>query len=66
MAGFVLWMVDTFRCLSYGVEMEVRVSNPDLEAKIDQWVMEAGRPADELVEDAMAGHLGELAQARVA
>lgn len=57
-------MLDTLPWLSYAVDMEVHLSNPDLEAKIDQWMMETGRPADELVEDAMAGYLGELAQMR--
>jgi hypothetical protein len=44
--------------------MVVHVNNPELQAKIDQWVMETGRPADELVEDAMASYFAELAQVR--
>ena len=44
--------------------MEVHVTNPSLEAKIDQWVAETGRVADELVEDAMAGYFDELAHVR--
>jgi hypothetical protein len=44
--------------------MEVHLSNPELQAKIDRWVSETGRPADELVEDAMAGYFGELVQVR--
>jgi hypothetical protein len=35
---------------------------PDLQAKIDRWVMETGRGPDELVEDAMAGYFDELAR----
>ncbi len=44
--------------------MEVHLSNPTLQAKIDEWVTETGRPADELVEDAVAGYFGELVQVR--
>jgi hypothetical protein len=44
--------------------MEVRVNNPDLEEKVNQWVTETGRSADELVEDAMAGYFDELRQVR--
>ncbi len=44
--------------------MDVHLSNPDLQAKIDRCVSETGRPADELVEDAMAGYFGELVEVR--
>lgn len=44
--------------------MELHLSDPDLQAKIDQWVTETGRLADELVEDAVAGYFGELVQVR--
>jgi hypothetical protein len=44
--------------------MEVHLNDPDLEAKIDQWVAETGRSADELVEDAMAGYFEELGKVR--
>ncbi len=44
--------------------MEVHLNNPELKAKIDQWMTETGRPADELVEDAMAGYFDELARVR--
>jgi hypothetical protein len=40
--------------------MEVHLNNPDLQAKVDQWVTETGRSADELVEDAMTGYFDEL------
>jgi hypothetical protein len=43
--------------------MEVHFA-PELQAKIDQWVIETGRPVDELVEDAMAGYVAELAETR--
>jgi hypothetical protein len=44
--------------------MDVHLSNPDLQAKIDRWVTETGRGPDELVEDAMAGYFDELARTR--
>ena len=44
--------------------MEVHLNNLGLQIKIDQWVAETGRAADELVEDAMAGYFDELAQVR--
>ncbi len=44
--------------------MDVHLTNPDLQAKLDRWVMETGRGPDELVEDAMAGYFDELARAR--
>ncbi len=43
--------------------MEVHFS-PDLQAKIDQLVIETGRAPDKLLEDAMAGYLAELVQTR--
>jgi predicted DNA-binding protein len=43
--------------------MEVRFT-PDLQAKLDRLVTETGRPADEFVQDAMAGYFDELADIR--
>ena len=43
--------------------MEVHFS-PDVQARLDQLASETGRASDELVQDAMAGYLGELAQVR--
>lgn len=37
---------------------------PDLQAKIDQLVLETGRAPDKLIEDAMAGYVAELEQTR--
>ena len=37
---------------------------PELQAKLDQWATETGRAADELVEEAMVGYFGELAELR--
>jgi hypothetical protein len=47
----------------YSEAMEVHFA-PELQAKIDQLVAESGRPADKLVEDAMAIYLAELAETR--
>jgi hypothetical protein len=44
--------------------MDVQLTNPDLQAKLDRWVTETGRGPDELVEDAMAGYFDELARTR--
>jgi hypothetical protein len=44
--------------------MDVHLTNPDLQAKLDRWVTETGRAPDELIEDAMAGYFDELAQTR--
>jgi hypothetical protein len=44
--------------------MDVHLKNPELQAKVNHWVAETGRSADELVEDAMAGYFEELAQTR--
>ena len=35
--------------------MDVHLDNPNLEAKINQWVTETGHSADELVENALTG-----------
>ena len=35
-----------------------------MQAKLDRLVMETGRPADEFVQDAMAGYVDELADVR--
>jgi predicted transcriptional regulator len=43
--------------------MEVHFT-PDLQAKIDQLVVDTGYAPDKLVEDAMAGYVAELAQTR--
>jgi hypothetical protein len=43
--------------------MEVHFA-PELQAKIDQWMTETGRSVDELVEDAMAIYLTDLAEIR--
>jgi predicted transcriptional regulator len=38
--------------------------NPELEKKLDELAVRTGRPAGELVEDAMAGYLDEITSAR--
>ena len=44
--------------------MEVHLTNPDLQAKLERWIAETGRGPEELVEDAMAGYFDELARTR--
>jgi hypothetical protein len=44
--------------------MQVHFSNPELQAKVEQWVSDTGRPAEELVEDAVAGYFDGLAETR--
>ncbi len=44
--------------------MQMRFSNPDIQAKLEQWATQTGRPAEELVEDVMAGYFDELAEVR--
>jgi hypothetical protein len=44
--------------------MDVHLTHPDLQAKLDRWVTETGRGPDELIEDAMAAYFDELAQTR--
>jgi hypothetical protein len=41
--------------------MELRLE-PVLAAKVEQWSAETGRPAGELVEDAIAGYFNELGE----
>jgi phytoene/squalene synthetase len=43
--------------------MEVHFA-PELQAKIDQLVVETGRPVDKLLEDALAAYIAELEQTR--
>lgn len=44
--------------------MAVHFTNPELQTKLEQWANETGRPADELVEDVMAGYFDELRETR--
>ena len=43
--------------------MEVHLA-PELQAKIDQLVIETGCPVEKLIEDALAGYVPELARTR--
>jgi len=43
--------------------MEVRLK-PETQSRLNELVSRSGRPADELVEDAMAGYLSEVAEVR--
>ena len=51
------------RHAAYPEAMEVHFA-PELQAKIDQLVAESGRPADKLLEDAMAIYLAEVVETR--
>jgi predicted DNA-binding protein len=46
--------------------MTVQFDNPELQAKVDQWVSATGRPAEELLEDVVAGYFDEVAEVRQA
>ena len=43
--------------------MEVHLK-PETESRLNELASKSGRPTDDLVEDAMAGYLGEVAEAR--
>ena len=43
--------------------MELRLE-PELAAKVEQWSAETGRPAGELVEDAITGYFSEIEELR--
>jgi hypothetical protein len=44
--------------------MQMHFTNPELLAKLEQWAAQTGRPAEELIEDVMAGYFDELAEMR--
>ena len=44
--------------------MAMQINNPELQAKVEQWVAQTGRSADEPLEDVMFGYFDELAQVR--
>ena len=58
-----LYSFDTDARTSYTDHMQVHFT-PELEAKVNEIAEETGRPADELVQDAMVGYLAELTQVR--
>ena len=43
--------------------MEVHIA-PELQAKIDQLIIETGRTPEQLIEDALTGYVAELAETR--
>jgi hypothetical protein len=43
--------------------MEVHFT-PEVQAKLERWTSETGRPANELLQDALAGYFDELASTR--
>jgi predicted DNA-binding protein len=48
---------------SYTGDMEVRLT-PETESRLNELASLSGRPTDDLVEDAMAGYLAEVAELR--
>jgi hypothetical protein len=40
----------------------MRFTNPELQAKVEQWVADTGCPVEDLVEDLMKGYFDELAK----
>jgi hypothetical protein len=42
----------------------MQFTNPELQAKLEQWVADTGCPAEKLVEELMLDHFDELAQTR--
>jgi len=44
-----------------GVEVHLK---PETESRLSELASKSGRPTDDLVEDAMAGYLGEVAEVR--
>jgi hypothetical protein len=44
--------------------MDLHLTNPDLQAKLDRWVTETGSGPNQLIEEAMAGYFDELARTR--
>jgi predicted DNA-binding protein len=47
----------------YTFSMEVRLK-PETESRLNELASKSGRPTDDLVEDAMAGYLGEVSEVR--
>jgi hypothetical protein len=43
--------------------MEVHFT-PEVQAQLERWAIDTGRPADELLQDALAGYFDELASTR--
>jgi hypothetical protein len=45
--------------------MEVHFTpNPEVQAKLERWTCDTGHPADELLQDPLAGYFDELASTR--
>jgi predicted transcriptional regulator len=43
---------------------QMHFTNPDIQAKLEQWASQTGRPAEELVEDVMTAYFDEMALIR--
>ncbi len=44
--------------------MQVQITDPELQAKVEQWIADTGLPAEELLKDAMAGYFYEATHIR--
>ncbi len=42
--------------------MTMHFNNSDIQAKLEQWATQTGRPAEELVEDVMVGYFDGMAE----
>lgn len=45
-----------------GMGMQVQITDPELQAKVEKWVADTGLPAEELLKDAMVGYFDEVKQ----
>ena len=55
--------IDSNLTLAYALAMVLSLE-PALAAKVEQWSAETGRPATDLVEDAIAGYFNEIEELR--
>lgn len=46
------------------MSLQVHVNDTDLEAKVERWVSETGRPAEELIANVIAAYFEELERTR--
>jgi len=59
-----LFWLDCGAASAYAHSMELRLE-PELAAKVEQWSAETGRPAHELLENALTGYFAEVEELRV-
>jgi hypothetical protein len=46
------------------MSLDIQFNNPDLEAKVERWVSETGRTAEELITELMAAYFEDLERTR--